>query len=310
MIGAVRESICQALHVAEVLAPSDEDRGSQLGWPTPAAVRGRRSLVAARLRAKILALWERAGDVVTDAGLSALRDDDEGPVVRDLPPTYTLGVAVGAAVLLEELADAVAQDQRYLDGVNQAPAEPGPDVARLIACKRGHRRLAASALPPLTGRGGDAASDRSRTQTRYVMVLRLQALETSLDVLIARELLSAAARGGSPLCPTAASGVRAPPELVTVEQGLRLGIVHATLEIELWFTVGQDASQELLDRLAAREVELRARVEGVGGRVLPEPGEPGGAGASTTGTGVAEAFRLLRARIRMFAQGRVGGEGV
>ena len=68
--------------------------------------------MAAHLRTEFIALWERAGSAVSHAGLSALMDDDEVSVVRDLPPTYTLGVAGDAAVLLEGLADAVARDQR------------------------------------------------------------------------------------------------------------------------------------------------------------------------------------------------------
>ena len=56
MIGTARELVRQALRVVEVLAPSDEDRGFQQGWPTPAAARRRRSLVAAHLRAKFIAL--------------------------------------------------------------------------------------------------------------------------------------------------------------------------------------------------------------------------------------------------------------
>ena len=108
---------------------------------------------------------------MTDAGLSPLRDDDEGPVVRDLPPPYTLAVAGDIAVLLEELADAAARDQRYLNGVGQAPPEPGLEAARLIACKRRYRRFEASALPSLTEQRGDVANDRARAQTRYVLLL-------------------------------------------------------------------------------------------------------------------------------------------
>jgi len=163
--------------------------------------------VAAHLRAEFLALWERADSAVPHAGLSALMDDDGGPVVRNLPPAYALGVARDAAVLLEGLADAIASDQRHLDGVSRTADGRGPDVARLVACKRGHRLLATRALPPLTEPGGDAASDRARTRTRYVMMLRLQAL----DALIAREPLGAAASGGSTLRPAAPSGAREPP---------------------------------------------------------------------------------------------------
>ena len=57
----------------------------------------------------------------------------------------------------------------------------------------------------------------------------------------------------------------APPEFATVESALRLDIDHSMLMIDLWFKVGRDASQELLDRLAAREVGLRARVVAAGG---------------------------------------------
>jgi len=102
--------------------------------------------------------------------------------------------------------------------------------------------------------------------------------------------------------------VIAPPEFVTLQQGLRLDINHRTLKIDQWFAVGRDASQALLDRLAARESELRARVEGVGGRVLPGPGESSGASAATADMGVARAFQLLRACISMFAQGRDGSK--
>ena len=85
MASAVRALVRQALRTVEVLAPLVEDRGFQQGSPTPAAVYRRRNLVATCLRAGFLALWGRAGDAVADAGLSPLRDDDEGPVVRDLP---------------------------------------------------------------------------------------------------------------------------------------------------------------------------------------------------------------------------------
>ena len=102
----------------------------------------------------------------------------------------------------------------------------------------------------------------------------------------------------------------APPEFATLEHGLRLDINHSTLEIDLWFAVGRDAPKALLDRHAAREAELRTRVEGVGGLVLPGPGESSGASAATADMGVAQAFQLLRARISMFAQGRDGGVSV
>ena len=174
MADAVRALVYQALRAIEVLAPLVEDRRFQKGWPIPATVYRCRNLVAARLRTDFLALWGGAGDAVANAGLSPLRDDDEGPVVRDLPLPYTPGVTGNIAVLLEELADAAAQDQRYLDGLGQAPPAPGLDAARLIACKRRYRRFAASVLPSLTARAGDAASDRARVQTRYVLLLRLQ----------------------------------------------------------------------------------------------------------------------------------------
>ena len=111
MASAVQALVRQALRTVEVLAPLVEDRGFQQGWPTPATVYRRRNFVATRLRAAFLALRGRAGDAVADAGLSPLRDDDEGPVVRDLPLPYTLGVTVDIAMLLGELADAAARDQ-------------------------------------------------------------------------------------------------------------------------------------------------------------------------------------------------------
>ena len=50
------------------------------------------------------------------------------------------------ALQLDELADAIAQDQDYLNGLSQvSPASP-PDVARLVAYKRKCRGLAASAF--------------------------------------------------------------------------------------------------------------------------------------------------------------------
>ena len=63
------------------------------------------------MRAAFFALWGRAGAAVADTGLSPLRGDDEGPVVRDLPLPYTPGVTGNIAMLLEELAGAVARDQ-------------------------------------------------------------------------------------------------------------------------------------------------------------------------------------------------------
>ena len=89
MVGTVRELVRQALRVVEVLAPSSEERGFQQGLPTPAVVRRRRNDVAAHLRTEFIGLWERAASAVSHAGLSALMDDDEGSVVRDLPPKYT-----------------------------------------------------------------------------------------------------------------------------------------------------------------------------------------------------------------------------
>ena len=85
MVSAVRALVRQAPRTVEVLAPLVEDRGSQQGWPTPATVFQRRIAVAARLPAAFLALRGRAGAAVADTGLSPLRDDDEGPVDRDLP---------------------------------------------------------------------------------------------------------------------------------------------------------------------------------------------------------------------------------
>ena len=79
-------------------------------------------------------------------------------------------------MLLEELPDAVARDQQYLDGLGQAPPASAPDSARQIACKRKYRGPAASALPSLAAPANDATSDRARIQTRYALLLRLQAL--------------------------------------------------------------------------------------------------------------------------------------
>ena len=157
MIGAVRERVRRALREDEVLAPAVEGRGFLQGWPTPAVVRRRRSEVAAHLQAGVLALWERAGSAVSQAGPSALMDGDGGSVAWSLPPAHALDVARDAVVLLEGLADAAENDQRHLDGVSQTAHGRSPDAARLIACKRRYRLLATRALLPLTESGDDAA---------------------------------------------------------------------------------------------------------------------------------------------------------
>ena len=96
-------------------------------------------------------------------------------------------------------------------------------------------------LPSLTAPADDATSDSARSQTRYVLLLRLQALESPIDVHIAHNFAAAGrtARGGCPPRPVAAPGVRTlpegavragtgkvitPPQFVTLEHGLRLDI--------------------------------------------------------------------------------------
>ena len=76
------------------------------------------------------------------------------------------------------------------------------------------------------------------------------------------------------------------------------------------FSAGRAASQELLDRLAARGGDLHARVESGGRRVPSGPGDPSELSWATASLGVVQAYQLLRARIGMLAQGRVGGEEV
>ena len=129
----------------------------------------------------------------------------------------------------------------------------------MIAYKQKYRGLAASVLPSLAAPAGEATGDRARIQTRYALLLRLQALESSIDVRI--DLSSAAAgrtaRRDGPPRSVAAPGVRelpegavrartgdviAPPEFVTTEHALHLDIYHSTLEIDLWFSVGRGAS--------------------------------------------------------------------
>ena len=154
MVSAVRAQVCQALRMAEVLAPLVEDRGPQQGWPTPATVYQRRNFVATRLRAALLALWGRAVAAVADTGLSSLRDDDEEPAVRDLPLPYTLGVTGNIAMLLEELADAVARDQQYLDGL-------GPRL-RKADCLQAEVPRAFCGRSPVAGGTGRRRDERSR----------------------------------------------------------------------------------------------------------------------------------------------------
>ena len=134
-----------------------------------------------QLRASFLNLQRRASATVADTGLSPLRDDDEAPVIRDLPDMYALGVASGHAQLLGELADALARDQAYLGGLSRAPPASPPDAARLVACEREYRALAARALLPLKMRADDSTIDRARLHTRYVLSLELKWLGSSID---------------------------------------------------------------------------------------------------------------------------------
>ena len=144
-------------------------------------------------------------------------------------------------MLLEDLADALARDQKCLDGLGQAPPASGPDSARLIVFKRKYRGLAASVLPSLAAPAGDATSYRAGIQTRCALLLRMQALESSIDAHIVHSSAAAlrTARDDGPPRSVAAPGVRelpegavragtgeviAPPEFVTLEHALRLDI--------------------------------------------------------------------------------------
>ena len=80
--------------------------------------------------------------------------------------------------------------------------------------------------------------------------------------------------------------------------------------IDLWFTAGRSASQDLLGRLGARERDLRALVESGGGRVPAGPGDPSELRWATPSEGAVQARQALRACISILAQGRGGGEGV